>query len=606
MAEEQPKPRVTTPVMETFKVAAPWEYEDAPPAAALGAQTLTRLRGIDLIRDPYLNKGTAFTERERDMLGLRGLMPPQQFDIKQQLERQLKVFRNYPSNIQKYNFLERLHTRNKTLYYRLLLENIMETMPIVYTPTVGEGCLDFSSNYRSRTTGLYFSRKDRASFREICLNWPQHQVDMIVITDGSRILGLGDIGINGMGIPIGKLALYVAAAGFHPWRTLPIVVDMGTNTQKYIDDPLYIGIQEPRPDDAEFYEIMAEIIDAIKFRWPKACIQFEDFSNEHAFGLLDEYFPKTLSFNDDIQGTASVALAGIIAALRIQNGTVADGQNNLRDQRIVFLGAGSAGCGVADLIALGMAIEAEEAGEDASVYDQAYYRKNNFWLVDSKGLVCDKRGDKLQNHKIPFSRQDSEPMDSLLEVVRQAKPHALIGLAGLDAGAFTSEIIELHSENCKAESKRPIIFALSNPTSKAECTAEQAYTLTNGQAIFCSGSPFAPVTIDGKTYKTGQGNNMYVFPGIGYGAHICHAERIIYPMFYAAAVALAHEVTEEELDQGLCYPDLKNIRQLSARVAKSVIDVAVQFNLAHKTEPKEGWLDHLISSMWWPEYQEYV
>jgi len=588
---------------EEIVVKAPWE-DEARPAAALGAQTLTRLRGLDLIRDPFLNKGTAFTERERDLLGLRGLLPPNHFTIKEQLFRQTTSFRKAPTNIAKYLFLERLHNRNETLYYRLLLENIGETMPIVYTPTVGQACIEFSDMYRSRVRGLYFTKNDRTKFRDICLNWPQHRVDIIVITDGSRILGLGDLGINGMGIPIGKLALYVAAAGFEPWRTLPIIIDMGTNTEKYHNDPCYLGLKTHRPDDSEFYSIMKELIDAINWRWPQACIQFEDFSNEHAFGLLDEYFPKILCFNDDIQGTASVALAGLLAALRIQNGTIDDGESNLRDQKIVFLGAGSAGCGVADLMALGMALEAKEAGEDASK-DISYYRKNNFWLVDSKGLVTNTRGGALQNHKCPFARDDP-PINELLDVVKEAKPTCLIGLAGLNAGSFTPEMIKIHTENNKAMGKRPIIFALSNPTTKSECTAEEAYTHSDGSAIFCSGSPFDPVTINGKTYETGQGNNMYVFPGIGYGANVCHAERIICPMFFAAATSLAHQVTKEELERGLCYPELKNIRQISARVAKGVIDVAVEHNLARKKEPKEGWLNHMISSMWWPEYQEYV
>jgi len=538
------------------------------------------------------------------LLGLRGLLPPHGFTIQQQLERQLASFRKQPTNIAKYLFLERLHNRNETLYYRVLLENIAETMPIVYTPTVGQACLEFSDMYRSRVRGLYFGRKDRNKFRDICLNWPQHKIDIIVITDGSRILGLGDLGVNGMGIPIGKLALYVAAAGFQPWRTLPIIVDMGTNTEKYHTDPHYLGVQEPRPNDAEFYDIMRDLIDALRWRWPTACIQFEDFSNEHAFGLLDEYFPKIRCFNDDIQGTASVALAGLLAALRIQKGTIRDGESNLRDQTIVFLGAGSAGCGVADLMALGMALEAQEAGEDASK-DQSYYRKNNFWLVDSKGLVTTQRGDKLQSHKIPFARDDP-PINSLLDIIKQVKPTCFIGLAGLDAGAFTPEMIKIHTENCSARGERPIIFALSNPTSKAECSAEEAYTHSDGRAIFCSGSPFGPVTINGKTYETGQGNNMYIFPGIGYGAYISMSERIISPMFYAAAVALAQQVSEDELERGLCYPELKNIRQISARVAKSVIDVAVEHKLAHKQEPKEGWLEHMLNAMWWPDYQEYV
>jgi len=586
---------------EDVEVKPPWERDDPP--AALGAQTLTRLRGVDLIRDPFLNKGTAFSNRERDMLGLRGLLPPKHFSINEQVGRQMVAFRKQPNNMAKYIFLERLHNRNETLYYRFLLENIVETMPIVYTPTVGQACMEFSDIYRSRVRGLFFSKEDRGHFRDICLNWPQHTVDIIVITDGSRILGLGDLGINGMGIPIGKLALYVAAAGFMPWRALPITVDMGTNTESIRNNPTYVGIKSERPNDEDFYAIMGEIIEAIRWRWPMALIQFEDFSNEHAFGLLDQYFPNILCFNDDIQGTAAVALAGILSSLRIQKGPPGSEEGKLRDQRIVFLGAGSAGVGVADLIALGMYLEAI-ADDEADPKDVDYYRKNNFWLVDSKGLVTSTRGDKLQAHKVPFCRS-CPPIPTLMEIVKSEKPTILVGLAGI-AGQFPPEMIKLHTENCKESGLRPIIFALSNPTSKAECTAEEAYLHSGGAAIFASGSPFDPVTIDGKTYHTGQCNNMYVFPGIGYGAQVCKTARITNPMFYAAAVALSVQVSEEELALGQAYPDLKNIRTISARVAKAVIDVAVDGGLANMKEPQNGWLTHLKNHMWWPHYESYV
>jgi len=589
---------------EETEVIAPWLQEEHQPVA-LGAQTLTRLRGVDIMRDPFLNKGTAFTTREREMLGLRGLIPPTQFSIGEQIHRQIIAFRKQPNNLAKYIFLERLHNRNETLYYRFLLEHIEETMPIVYTPTVGQACLEFSDIYRSRVRGLFFTKQDRGHFREITMNWPQHRIDIIVITDGSRILGLGDLGINGMGIPIGKLALYVAAAGFQPWRTLPITVDVGTNTKAIKENPAYIGLQDDRPDDTTFYEIMDEVIQALRWRWPMACIQFEDFSNEHAFGLLDRYFPDILCFNDDIQGTASVALAGLLASLRIQKGVGAQEQK-LRNQRIAFLGAGSAGVGVADLMALGMYLEAV-ADDEADPKTIDYYRKNNFWLVDSKGLVTSTRGDKdrMQAHKIPFLRDDP-PIGSLEEIIDQCKPTCLVGLAGLPGGAFSVEMIKKHYANCKADGLRPIIFALSNPTSKAECTAEEAYRHSNGEAIFAAGSPFDPIEIDGKTYYTGQGNNMYVFPGIGYGAYVCKAERITAPMFYAAAVALSVQVTEEELSKGLVYPKLSNIRQITARVAKAVVDVSLDNKITTMKTPPEGWLQYIKNQMWWPHYENYI
>eukprot|EP00397_Hematodinium_sp_SG-2012_P014105 GEMP01014335.1.p1 GENE.GEMP01014335.1~~GEMP01014335.1.p1 ORF type:complete len:633 (+),score=118.52 GEMP01014335.1:82-1899(+) len=584
---------------------APWHADwVGERATALGAQRLTRIRGVDLIRDPYLNKGTAFTERERDMLGLRGLLPPRIFDINQQMVRQMASFQACPTDIAKYLFLERLHNRNETLYYRFLLENIAMTMPIVYTPTVGQACTEFSSMYRSRVRGLYMSKENRENFKNICLNWPQHDVDIIVITDGSRILGLGDLGVNGMGIPIGKLALYVAAAGFMPWRTLPVMVDLGTNNEAYRNSPTYVGSPTPRPNDEDFYTIMQEIIEAIKWRWPSVIIQFEDFSNEHAFGLLERWFPKILCFNDDIQGTASVSLAGLFSSLRIQNGDATKPAGKLREQTILFLGAGSAGVGVAELIALGMYLEGKEEGEDPSK-DVDYYRKNNFYLIDSRGTVTSTRGDKLAAHKIPFAR-DGPSHPALLDNVKEFKPTVIIGLAGLAGGSFTPEIIQLHTENCEASGKRPIIFALSNPTSKSECSAEEAYKYSNGKAIFCSGSPFGPVTIDGKTYETGQCNNMYIFPGVGFGAYICQAERFSHSMFYAVALALSKEVTVEELGKGRVFPDLNRIRLISAKVAKAVCNLAKEEGLARMDPPENGWFTTLRDSMWWPHYEDYV
>lgn len=583
---------------------APWHADFAGErATAFGAQRLTRLRGVELIRDPFLNKGTAFTERERDLLGLRGLLPPNIFAIEEQIERQMGSFCKAPSSIAKYLFLERLHNRNETLYYRFLLENIELTMPIVYTPTVGQACIEFSDMYRSRVRGLYMSKHNRGTFRDICRNWPQHEVDIIVITDGSRILGLGDLGVNGMGIPIGKLALYVAAAGFMPWRTLPVIVDMGTNNTALLESPTYLGSKTPRPEDGEFYDTMQEIIDAIRWRWPSVLIQFEDFSNEHAFGLLDKWFPNILCFNDDIQGTAAVALAGLFASLRIQNGDPTKPAGKLREQRILFLGAGSAGVGVADLMALGMHLEGKAAGEDKDVN---YYRMNNFWLLDSKGTVTSTRGDKLANHKIRFAREGPS-YSSILETIKGAKPTVLVGLAGLAGGSFTPEIIEEHTKNCQAEGKRPIIFSLSNPTSKSECTAEEAYRHSNGTAVFCSGSPFDPVTIDGKTYETGQGNNMYIFPGVGFGAYVSGATRISDAMFYAVAQALSQEVTVAELTKGRVYPDLKRIRAISVKVAEAVCHIACREGLATKKAPEGGcWFERLRDSMWWPQYEEYV
>lgn len=442
---------------------APWLKGER--AEVLSAQRLTRLRGLEIIRDPFLNKGTAFSERERDMLGLRGLIPPVFNPIEKQLVRQKASWEKMTSNMQKYVWLERMHNRNETLYYRFILENIGEAMPIVYTPTVGQACLEFSDLYRSRVRGLYFSIEDRGHFKDICKNWPQHDVEIIVVTDGSRILGLGDLGVNGLGIPIGKLALYVAAAGFMPWRTLPIVLDMGTDNKELRETETYIGTKKSRPDEKTFHDTVAEFVEAVKWRWPDVLIQWEDFSTDHAFDLLAKYRDDHCSFNDDIQGTAAVVLAGLLAALRIQKPSQSK-PTNLRDQRIVFLGAGSAGVGVAELIAQGMYLESRAAGDEKPV---EYWRKNNFWLIDSKGLVTTTRGDKLQAHKIPFARDEETQIPTLMDCVKIAKPTVLLGLAGLPGGAFTEEMVKTMAADCEAEKNRPILMALSNPTSKAEC-----------------------------------------------------------------------------------------------------------------------------------------
>ena len=536
--------------------------------------------GVDLIHDPLLNKGTGFSEAERENLGLLGLVPPKVVNIDDQMQRIYENYRRFTDELEKYIFLEALHDRNETLYYRFLLRNLVELTPIVYTPVVGQACQQFGHIYR-RARGMYFSTRNRGRFREMAQNWEKDEIDIIVVTDGSRILGLGDLGTNGMGIPIGKLALYVACAGIYPSKTLPVMLDTGTNNETLRKDPLYLGEGHHRLSGDEYYEMVDEFVQAAHNRWPMALIQFEDFTNDHAFALLEKYRNKILCFNDDIQGTGAVALAGIFGSLKITG-------QKLKDQRIVFLGAGSAGIGIANMIAAAM------VGEDSSI-EQA---RGQFWFVDSKGLVSTQRGDTLAPHKIPFARNDA-PIDSLNDVIKSAKPTILMGLSG-QSGAFTEEVIG----NMMSYSERPIIFALSNPTSKAECTARQAYEWTNGKAIFASGSPFDPVLINGKTLIPGQGNNMYIFPGVGLGASLTKASRVTDSMFYAAAKLLAEMVPQEELDRSNVYPKIDKIREISAKIAAVVCNVAFEEGIATIERPKDL-LSFVRKKMYHPDYIPY-
>ncbi|MFQ6610910.1 MAG: NAD-dependent malic enzyme [Fidelibacterota bacterium] len=519
--------------------------------------------GADLIHDPLLNKGTGFSEIERDELGIVGLVPPRVVSIDDQIKRVEENYNRLPGDLQKYIFLEALHDRNETLFYRVLLDNLEELTPIVYTPVVGQACQHYGHIYR-RARGMYFSSGNRGKFKKMVNNWKRDDIDIIVVTDGSRILGLGDLGANGMGIPIGKLALYVTCAGMYPSRTLPVMLDAGTNNESLLNDPLYLGERHQRLTGDDYYEMVDEFIDAVHERWPTALIQFEDFTNDHAFPLLEKYRDKILCFNDDIQGTGAVALAGILSALKITG-------QKLTDQKIVFLGAGSAAIGIADMITSGMA-------EEGCSLQEA---RDKFSFVDSKGLVSFHRGDILADHKVPYAK-DVPPVRTLEEVLDKVKPTILLGLSG-QTGAFSEEIIRRMGQF----SNRPIIFALSNPTSKAECTAEQAYHWSDGKAIFASGSPFDPIEYEGKTLIPGQGNNMYIFPGVGLGACLCKASKVTNSMFYAAAKTLAEMVSDHALSQSNVYPKLSDIREISAKIASAVCEVAFNENIANIDVPKD-------------------
>lgn len=521
------------------------------------------MKPYDILHDKSLNKSTAFSREERERFGLRGLLPYAICDQNVQVKRVIENLNRKESDIEKYIMLASLQDRNERLFYRTALEYIDKIMPIIYTPTVGQACQKFSHIYR-KEHGFYINPEDRGQIKQILKNWPADEVSVIVITDGSRILGLGDLGANGMGIPIGKLALYTVCAGIHPQECLPVMFDIGTNNEQILNDTLYLGYPHHRLEDKEYYALMEEFIEAIIERYPKALIQFEDFQTARAFGLLKKYRKKILCFNDDIQGTAAVALAGLYASTRITG-------KKISDLNILFTGAGSAATGIADLIVGAMRA-------DCLTCDDAIAKIR---LVDSKGLVVKSRigtENDLAPHKIPFA-VDEKPA-TLVEAIERFKPDAIIGVSG-KGGLFTREVIEKMSAN----HERPIIFALSNPTAKAECTAEQAYTFSKGQAVFASGSPFKKVKYGKHLFRPGQGNNAYIFPGIGLGALISRPRYITDEMFHAAAKALAASVTDDDIELGSLYPSLYKIRQVSHDIAVEVAKIAFKKKLARVEEP---------------------
>ncbi len=537
-------------------------------------------RGVALLRDPTLNKGTAFTEAERDALGLRGLLPAHVCSLADQQARVLENLRRLHEPLDKYIALEALHARNETLFYRVVIDHIDEMMPVIYTPTVGLACQQFGHIYR-RPRGLYVSAADRGRVAQLLGHWPTRKVDIIVVTDGERILGLGDLGANGMGIPIGKLALYTACAGIDPARCLPVMLDVGTNNDALLADPLYLGLHRRRLAGAEYDALVEEFVMAAQSAFPGVLIQFEDFANHHAFALLGRYRHRVPCFNDDIQGTAAVTLAGIYSALRVTGGALAD-------QTFLFLGAGEAATGIADLIVAALAAEGVTAER----------ARRRCWLVDSKGLVVADRAD-LAAHKRPYAHPHA-PIVTLLEAIERLKPTALIGVAAT-GGTFTDDVLRAMARL----NARPIVFALSNPTSKSECTAEQAYRHTGGRALFASGSPFAEVKLDGRSFVPRQGNNAYVFPGVGLGAIASGARRVTDEKFLAAARSLAAHVTDADLAQGSLYPPLASVREVSARIAAAVAEVAYARGLAARTRPADVLAD-VRERMYEPNYAVYA
>ncbi|KAK0582043.1 hypothetical protein LWI29_020780 [Acer saccharum] len=582
-------------------------------STAIPGPCMVHKRGADILHDPWFNKDTGFPLTERDRLGLRGLLPPRVISFEQQYARFMESYRSLEKNTQgqpnsvvslaKWRILNRLHDRNETLYYRALIDNIKDFAPIIYTPTVGLVCQNYSGLFR-RPRGMYFSAKDKGEMMSMIYNWPAHQVDMIVLTDGSRILGLGDLGVQGIGIPIGKLDMYVAAAGINPQRILPVMLDVGTNNQKLLEDRLYLGLRQPRLEGEEYLEIVDEFMEAVHARWPKAIVQFEDFQMKWAFETLERYRKRFCMFNDDIQGTAGVALAGLLGTVRAQGRPLTDFVN----QKIVVVGAGSAGLGV-----LSMAVKAlsRMAGNSEAGAGK------QFFLVDKDGLVTKERNN-LDPAAAPFAKAPGEIVGlregaTLHEVVKKVRPHVLLGLSGV-GGIFNEEVLKAMRES---DSTKPAIFAMSNPTLNAECTAADAFKHAGENIVFASGSPFENIDLgNGKVGYVNQANNMYLFPGIGLGALLSGARSISDGMLQAAAECLATYITEEEIEKGILYPSVDSIRHITAEVGAAVLQAAVAEELAEghgevgpkelQHMSKEEITEYITANMWFPIYSPLV
>ncbi|KAI3506203.1 hypothetical protein L1887_28559 [Cichorium endivia] len=566
--------------IEDDDTAANDDDDDDPPFTPWAVSVAS---GHALLRSPQHNKELAFTEKERDAHYLRGLLPPAVLNQELQERRTLHILRQYQVPLHRYIAMMDLQESNEKLFYKLLIDNVEELLPVVYTPTVGEACQKYSGIYR-RPQGLYISLKDKGKILEVLRNWPEKNIQVIVVTDGERILGLGDLGCQGMGIPVGKLSLYTALGGVRPSVCLPVTIDVGTKNEALLKDEFYIGLKQKRATGEEYNELLEEFMTAVKRNYgEKVLIQFEDFANHNAFELLTKYRTSHLVFNDDIQGTACVVLGGVLSALKLIGGTLAD-------HTFLFLGAGEAGTGIAELISLEILKKTKLTLEES---------RKKIWLVDSKGLIVRSRKESLQHFKQPWAH-DHAPVKGLLEAVKAIKPTILIGTSGVGK-QFTKEVIEaMVSINAK-----PLIMALSNPTSQSECTAEEAYTWSQGHAIFASGSPFDPVIYDGQEFVPGQANNAYIFPGFGLGLIMCGAIRVHDEFLLVAAEALASQVTEEEYAKGIIYPPFKKIRKISAIIAAKVASRAYELGLASHLPRPRDLVKFAESCMYSPTYRNY-
>ena len=559
------------------------------PVSQLDAPIETKLTGFDLINTSMLNKGTAFTNDERDRFHLHGLLPPHIGTLDVQVARRLKVLRAFNTDFERYAFLRDLQDTNETLFYALLVRNLAELLPLVYTPTVGEGCQRFSEIWR-KPRGLFLSYPNRHRIREILADPRFDRVRVIVVSDGERILGLGDQGAGGMGIPIGKLSLYTGCAGIHPELTLPILLDVGTNNQERLADPIYMGWQHERVTGQDYDDFVEEFIRAVAERWPTVLLQWEDFAGSNASRMLARYRDRLCTFNDDIQGTAAVATASLLAAINVTG-------VKLTDQRIAILGAGSAGCGIASLLLQAML----DAGASEAQARQC------FFLVDRNGLLVEGMPD-ITTAQAPFlqSREAVTPWTlespseiSLLDVMRNAKPTVLVGVSG-QRGAFTETVIRTMAEHAE----RPVIFPLSNPTSRSEATPEHLLAWTNGRALIGTGSPFEPVAWDGRMIPINQTNNSYIFPGVGLGVLAVGARRVTDAMFMVAGKAVAAMSPTVNDKNGRLLPPVAQLREVSIAVAKVVARQAQADGVADLCD--EETLSQRIKALFWePHYQPY-
>jgi len=523
---------------------------------------ITSLRGAQLLRDPHLNKSTAFSEAEREALGLVGLLPDGIDTQEIQIRRARGQLALKPNNLEKYIYLAALQDTDETLFYALLMSDPAQFLPLVYTPTVGEACLHFGHIMR-RSRGMYVSIARRGRVREVLRNWPERDVRFIVVTSGERILGLGDLGANGMGIPIGKLALYTACGGVPPQFTMPVLLDCGTGNRELLSDPLYLGLRRPRPDAAELDEFVEEFMAAVQQEFAGCCVQFEDWSGTDALRLLRRYRDRYCCFNDDIQGTGAVALAGLLAATRLTGG-------KLTDQTVLFLGAGAAADGIAEMLVKALMLE-------GLTRQQAAQR---MWLFNTGGLIESTRAD-LTDFQKAFAHPHP-PITDFAAAIEALKPAAIIGVSTA-AGAFDQRVIQTMARI----NRRPIIFAFSNPTARSECTAQQAYQWSEGRAVFASGSPFAPVSLGNRTFVPGQGNNVYIFPAVGLAVYATRARRVTDEMFIATAHAIAEQVTPADLEVGLIYPPASDILKTEIHAAQRVAEVIFKRGLSGIPEPED-------------------
>uniref|UniRef100_UPI00398EAAA3 NAD-dependent malic enzyme, mitochondrial n=1 Tax=Pristiophorus japonicus TaxID=55135 RepID=UPI00398EAAA3 len=546
----------------------------------------TKEKGKPLMLSPRTNKGMAFTLEERQILGLHGLLPPKIETQDIQAMRFKKNLEKIEDPLTKYIYVMGIQERNERLFYRVLLDNIEELMPIVYTPTVGLACSQYGHIFR-RPKGVFISILDKGHIRSILDNWPDTDVKAVVVTDGERILGLGDLGVYGMGIPVGKMCLYTTCAGIDPHSCLPVCIDVGTNNEKLLQDPFYMGLYQKRDRSNRYDELIDEFMEAVVSKYGRnTLIQFEDFGNHNAFRFLRKYKDKYCTFNDDIQGTAAVALAGLLSAQRVIN-------KPITEHKYLFLGAGEAALGIADLIVMAM--------KESGISEKEAQKK--IWMFDMHGLLYEGRSKPIESHQQAYVHPAPDQLaETFLDAVNLLRPTAIIGVAG--AGRlFTKEVI------CAMSSinERPIIFALSNPTAKAECTAEEAYTLTEGRCLFASGSPFDPVTLpDGRVFQPGQGNNAYIFPGVALAVILLGVRNISDQVFLEAAKALAEQVTNDELAQGRLYPPLCNIREVSICTAIKVAEFFYSNNLAFEyPEPKDK-VKYFLSKLWKTDYESFL